>query len=44
VRQLEYKLSAPDTFANPLREFDSARDFIMSAALSAIRSEGCHGG
>ncbi|MFK2916058.1 type I secretion system permease/ATPase [Dyella koreensis] len=34
--RMEYKPSSPGTFANQLREFDSVRDFVTSATLSAI--------
>ena len=34
--RMEYKPGSPGTFANQLREFDSVRDFITSATLSAI--------
>lgn len=34
--RMERKPASPGTFANQLREFDSVRDFITSATLSAI--------
>lgn len=34
--RMEYKPTSPGTFANQLREFDSVRDFVTSATLSAI--------
>lgn len=34
--RMEHKPSSPGTFANQLREFDSVRDFVTSATLSAI--------
>ena len=34
--RMEYRPSSPGTFANQLREFDSVRDFVTSASLSAI--------